>query len=110
MHPTKSHFISQQIVLGFYFVLKISDCKTYRTKNREYHKQLPGYPKKKHVTLTEFSKLIRKLVAAEPGVEYGPLFYKPLEQEKEKKLKLHYGKESAFMKLADSVRTHILTG
>jgi hypothetical protein len=62
---------------------------------------------KKHVTLTEFSKLIGKLVVAEPGVEYAPLFYKPLEQEKEKNLKLHYGKYNAFIKLTDSVRTHI---
>lgn len=33
----------------------------------------------KKVTIRKFAKLIGKMVAAEPGVQYAPLFYKPLE-------------------------------
>ena len=37
-----------------------------------------------HITIREFSRLIGKLVATEPGVEYAQLRYKSLERVKEK--------------------------
>ena len=47
--------------------------------------------KRSHITIREFSRLIGKLVATEPGVEYAQLRYKPLERIKEKHLKLNNG-------------------
>lgn len=42
--------------------------------------------------------MIGKLVAEEPGVEYTPLFYKPLGKKiREQKLKKHQGKFDSFM-------------
>lgn len=41
---------------------------------------------KRRTTIREFSKLIGKLVATEPGVEYAPLFIKPLEKIKDRAL------------------------
>lgn len=42
----------------------------------------------KGVTIRKYAKLIGKLVAAEPGIEYAPLYYKPLEKLKEEQLKI----------------------
>jgi hypothetical protein len=53
--------------------------------------------KEKRVTIRQFSQLIGKLVAAEPGVEYAPLFYKPLEKVKESALRAHKGKFESFL-------------
>ena len=44
--------------------------------------------KRSHITIRGFSRLIGKLVATEPGVDYAQLKYKPLERIKEKHLKL----------------------
>jgi hypothetical protein len=51
----------------------------------------------KRVTFREFAKIIGKLVAAEPGVEYAPLYYKPLEKIKEIELKRHRGNFDSYM-------------
>ena len=42
-----------------------------------------------NITIREFSRLIGKLAATEPGVEYAQLRYEPLERIKEKHLKLN---------------------
>ena len=51
----------------------------------------------KRVTSRKFAKLIGKLVATEPGIEYVPLYYKPLEKIKDKELKIHKGNFDSFM-------------
>ena len=51
----------------------------------------------KRITIRKFAKLIGKLVAAEPGIEYAPLYYKPLEKIKEYQLKCHRGNFDSFM-------------
>lgn len=62
---------------------------------------------KKFVTIAEFAQLVGKLVAAEPGVEYAPLYYKPLEREKDRNLKLKHGNYNSFMKLTASIKQDI---
>ncbi|XP_053383777.1 uncharacterized protein LOC128549987 [Mercenaria mercenaria] len=59
--------------------------------------------KKKRVTIREFAQLIGKLVASQPGVEYAPLFYKPLERVKDKMLTIHKGNFNSFMTIPQSV-------
>ena len=51
----------------------------------------------KRVTIRKFAKLIGKLVATEPGIEYAPLYYKPLEKLKEEELSIHKGNFDSFM-------------
>lgn len=45
----------------------------------------------KSVSIRDFAKLIGKMVAAEPGVQYAALHYKTLEIDKDKALKLNRG-------------------
>ena len=52
---------------------------------------------KNRVTIRKFSQLIGKLVATQQGVEYAPLFYKPLEKVIEHELKKHYGNYNSCM-------------
>ena len=47
--------------------------------------------KSKSISIREFAKLIGKMVAAEPGVKYAPLYYKTLELDKDKALKITKG-------------------
>lgn len=54
------------------------------------------------VTIRKFAKLIGKLVATELGVNYTPLYYKPLEKIKEQELKVHAGNYDSFMTIPPS--------
>lgn len=53
----------------------------------------------KRIIIRLFSKLIGKLVAAAPGVEHSPLYYKPLEKIKDRQLKIHKGNFNSFMNI-----------
>ena len=57
----------------------------------------------KRVTIRKFAKLIRKLVATEPGIGYAPLYYKPLEKLKEKELRIHKGNFDSYMMIPDQI-------
>ena len=59
------------------------------------------------ITITEFAQLIGKFVAAEPGVEYAPLFYKPLEKVKTAALKQKHGNFNSFMSITPNIRNEI---
>ena len=59
------------------------------------------------ITISEFSKLIGKLVATEPGVEYSQLRYKPLERINEKHLKLNNGNFDSTMIISRSCKSHV---
>ena len=57
----------------------------------------------KRVTIGKFAKLIGKLVAAEPGIKFAPLNYKPLEKLKEEQLKIHKGNFDSFMTIPSRI-------
>ena len=57
----------------------------------------------KRVTIRKFAKLIGKLVATESGIEYAPLYYKPLEKVKEEELNIHKGNFDSFMTIPDKI-------
>jgi hypothetical protein len=56
--------------------------------------------KKHEVCVREFAKVIGKLVACEPAVQFAPLFTKSLEHEKDTKLKVIKGDYEAKMTLS----------
>ena len=62
---------------------------------------------KHRVTIRKFSQLIGKLVATHHGVEYAPLFYKPLEKVKEQEFKKQKGNYNSFMTIPKHVKTVI---
>ena len=55
------------------------------------------------ITIRKFAKLIGKMVATESGVDYAPLYYKPLEKVKEHELKVHAGNYDSFMTVPTSI-------
>ena len=60
----------------------------------------------KRTTIRFFSKVIGKLVASEPGVEYAMLYIKPLEAIKERELRKHKGNFDSFMNVpAEAIST-----
>ncbi|XP_060558153.1 uncharacterized protein LOC132718470 [Ruditapes philippinarum] len=62
---------------------------------------------KRKCLIRHFAQLIGKLVASEPGVEYAPLFYIPLEKVKDKNLRLNKGQYDKFMKLSSKTKNCI---
>ena len=68
----------------------------YQTLQRHYGPQ-------KRVTIRQFSQLTGRLVAIQPGVEYAPLYYKPLEKIKDHELKIHQGNYNSFMNISGSI-------
>ena len=59
------------------------------------------------VTIQTIAELIGKIVAAVPRVEYGPLFYRRLDNDKSKALKWSKGNYQALMKLSEKVKVDL---
>ena len=99
VHPSKSVLVPvQQITLLGFILCSIS--MTIRPTPEKCQKVVELGQKilgRKRVTIREFAKLIGKLVALEQGVEYAPLYYKPLEKVKDIQLKVHHGNFDSFM-------------
>ena len=57
------------------------------------------------MSIREFSKLIGKLVAAELGLKYAPLHYKPLELQRDCELKKNKGNFDKTMALSQQSTT-----
>ena len=89
IHPTKSVMQPTQIIIFLGFVLN-SQNMTIRLTNKkakEIKELCCKYVKNREITIREFAQIVGKLVAAEPGVEYAPIYIKSLEIEKDRKLK-----------------------
>ena len=66
--------------------------------------------KNREITIREFAQIVGKLVAAEPGVEYAPIYIKSLEIEKDRKLKeSNWNFESKMIISNESVK-HLVGG
>ena len=57
------------------------------------------------MSIRDFSKLVGKLVAADPGVKYAPLHYKPLELQRDLELKKNRGNFDKTMTLSQQSTT-----
>ena len=93
VHPTKSIFIPTQIIEFVGFVINSLDM-TIRLSDKKAAALVEKCREvlRKHVlTIREFAQIIGKMVASEPGVPLAPLYYKPLEIQKDKELKIHKG-------------------
>lgn len=111
VHPEKSVFspCKQIIFLGF---LLCSETMTVRL-TKERSQELIGLCKdmfhcRGKVAIRKLAKLIGKMVAAEPGVTYAPLFYKPLEKVKDSCLKRHAGNFDRLINLPLHMKPHLL--
>ena len=99
VQPQKSVFEpTQQIVfLGFLLCSVTMTVRLPPERRQEIIMICQEVLVKRRVTIRKFSRLIGKLVATQQGVEYAPLFYKPLEKVKEREIKKHCGNYNCFM-------------
>ena len=108
VHDKKSVLIPTKEITFVDFILNSADM-TVRLplERKSISKLCLSINKRSHITIREFSRLIGKLVATEPGVEYAQLRYKPLERIKEKQLKLNNGNFDSTMFISRSCKSHI---
>lgn len=60
-------------------------------KDKELSDLCLSISKRVEITIREFAQVIDKMIASDPGMEYRPLYYKNLEIEKDKILKVNSG-------------------
>ena len=109
VHIEKSVLVpTKQIVfLGF---LLCSETMTVRlpleraNELRQYCIKIKDKPKCK---IREFAKMIGMMVAAEPGVDYAPLFYKPFEKVKDHQLQVKKGNFDHYMNITNEIKSNI---
>ena len=109
VHDKKSVLIPTKEITFVGFILNTADM-TVRLpleKKESILKLCLSVNKRSHITIREFSRLIGKLVATEPGVENAQLRYKPLERIKEKHLKFSNGNFDSTMIISRSCKSHI---
>lgn len=110
VHDKKSVFIPTKQIVFVGFILD-SESMTVRLTDEKKEKIInlcSDTIQKSHIIIREFARLIGKLVATEPGVEYAQLRYKPLEKIKDKQLKKNRGNYDAIMFITPLCRTYIL--
>jgi hypothetical protein len=78
VHPTKSVLKPTQVIvfLGFILCSKTMTVRLTHDRCTDIIQLCKSILSIKRCTISYFSKLIGKFVAAEPGVEYAPLYYK----------------------------------
>ena len=105
VQPQKSIFEPRQqiIFLGFLLCSVTMTVRLPPERRQEIVSICTNILIKHRVTIRKFSQLIGKLVATQQGVEYAPVFYKPLEKVKELELKKHKGNYNSFMTIPKHV-------
>ena len=105
VQPQKSIFEpTQQIIfLGFLLCSVTITIRLPPERRVEIIRICSNILPKRRVTIRTFSQLIGKLLATQQGLEYAPLFYKPLEKVKEGELKKHGGNYNSFMTIPKKV-------
>ncbi|XP_052234246.1 uncharacterized protein LOC127846782 isoform X1 [Dreissena polymorpha] len=93
----------QLTFLGFVLCSITMTVTLTMTRKEEIRHMCQAMVTKKRTTIREFAKLIGKLVAATPGVEYATLFIRPLEKIKEHALSKHNGNFNSYMNIPKSI-------
>ena len=92
-HPEKSVTVPTQVIEFVGFSMNCQEMTGWlpprKIKNKIKHYK--DILKKNIMTSSEFAQIIGKLVTSEPGVQFAPLYYKPLEIQKDFEFKLSKG-------------------
>jgi len=93
VHLEKSVFIPTQSItfVGFIIDSRLMTVKLTEEKMSQIVENCEAMLNKCEVTIREFVQLIGRMVASEPGVKFGPLYYKPLETVKDQALQISKG-------------------
>lgn len=109
IHPIKSVFIPTQEIIFLGFVLNSVDMSVKLTPERKTDLknlclEVLALPE---LSIRQLAKLIGKMVASEPGVQYAALYYKDLEIFKDKMLKQNKGNFEAKILLPNELKADI---
>ena len=103
IHPEKSVIIPTQILEFLGFILN-SFLMSVTLTNKKAVEMLQLCQKfslpNKRLTIREVASFLGTLVSSFPGVEFGPLHYRHIEDDKEANLKLNQGNFDSFMTLS----------
>lgn len=99
--------VQQITFLGFVLCSVTMTVRLTNIRKDEIENLCQEMLKTRRTTIKTFAKLIGKLVAAIPGVEYALLFIKPLEKIKEIQLSRHRGSFNSYMAVPASANQSI---
>jgi hypothetical protein len=104
VHPLKSVFKPVQVIVFLGFVLNSLSMLVTVTPERIHSiiELCEDLLKTNYIILRDFARLIGKMVACEPGMQYAPLFYKDLEHARDNLLKSFKGNYDAKIALSES--------
>ena len=99
VHPEKSIIIPSQRIdfVGFEINSVNMTVKLTKAKAQNIRSMCEEFLHHKEITIREFAQLIGKMVAADAGVRYAPLYYKSMEIQRDLELKKNYGRFDAYM-------------
>ena len=105
IHLTKSVVIPNQIMsfLGFSLNSINMTIQPTQKKSEDIISSCSQILNKKDTTIRDLSIIVGKLIAVEPGNKVAPVFYKRIENYKNKMLKLHKGRYDSYIKLSNEV-------
>ena len=109
VHPTKSVFIPTQKleILGFVLNSVTMTVKLTAAKALAIQELCTKTLKRKCISIRELASVIGKLVSSFPGVRYGPLYYRYLDQCKTQALKDNKGNFDAITELPKPAREEL---
>ena len=103
IHPEKSVIVPTHVIEYLGFILNSIDMTVRLTPRKidDICEKIRNVIKKPRNSIQEISELVGKLVATFPGVKFGKLYYRQLDNEKTAALKLKKGNYEAEMKISD---------
>ena len=106
VHPEKSVIFPTQVIIFLGFVLNslLMIVSMTEEKSNSIKEACQNLTRKQECTIREFAAVIGMLVAAQPGVEDGAIYYRRLEIEKARCLKWHKGNFDAKITLSREAR------
>lgn len=106
IHPEKSVIIPKQCIefVGFMLDSHEMTIRLAPRKITDIKNTAMAMLREKTLSIREFAKMIGKMVAAEPGVKYAPIYYKSMEIERDQALKLSCGNFDATMNISTETK------
>lgn len=110
IHPDKSVIVPSHIIvyLGFVLDSMLMTVKLTQEKAQKIKAKCLVLLKKRHCTIRELAEFIGTVVAAGPGVDGAPLFYKRMEHAKDRALKRHKGDFEGCLDIDEQIEEDVL--
>ncbi|XP_028415159.1 uncharacterized protein LOC114538208 [Dendronephthya gigantea] len=109
VHPEKSAFNPSQIIMVLGFIINSVDMTVTLTdeKRTDITNMCDTVLNSRKIKIRDLAQLIGKLIASFPGVVHGPLYYRSLEADKTKALRISKGNFDDTMGLSENSRLEL---